>query len=78
MLTKTKLKKKKKIDSSFYFKTDLIHAGIDEEQAGVSPGPDRGGRNQKVSVFDPEEVQEGAADPGSGQLRWRTVTKGAR
>lgn len=47
-------------------RTDLVHTGVHEQQAGVSSGSDRGGRDEAMFVFQAEEVQESAADSGSG------------
>lgn len=54
----------------------LVHAGVDEQQARVSAGPDRAGRDQQVSVFLLEEVKEEAPDPRGGQRR-RKAAEGA-
>lgn len=54
----------------------LVHAGVNEQQAWVSTGPDRSGPDQHVSVFLLEEIQEAAPDPRSGQRR-RKAGEGA-
>lgn len=56
--------------------TYLVHPRVDEQQARISSGPDRRGRNQQVSVSVPEELQEGGPDLSSGQRR-RKAAEGA-
>lgn len=45
----------------------LVHARVDEEEAGVAAGPHGGGGQAAVAVLLLEEAQEGGADPGCGQ-----------
>lgn len=45
----------------------LVHARIDEEEAGVPAGPHGGGGQAAVAVLLLEEAQKGGADPGCGQ-----------
>lgn len=45
----------------------LVHARIDEKEAGVPAGPHGGGGQAAVAVLLLEEAQKGGADPGCGQ-----------
>lgn len=44
----------------------LVHARVDEEEAGVAAGPHGGGGQAAVAVPLLEEAQEGGAGPAAG------------